>query len=573
MQKFIFFILIVILFIGCASNNLNTLSNVQQPVADSSTQVEKKLQTKIDTREKAIQHFLTGENFKNNNDYENAVIEYLEALQYDNDIEFYSSIADCYINLNKFNLAEKYAKILVEKDPQNPNYRNMLGNVYWGLYKLKEAEIELQEAIKLDEENINYWQMLASIQEYTSQENAFNTYKKIVEKFGDNPYYLDRISEIANVLGKHQEAIYALENILKLEPNDKGTKMKLAVEYADIGKDSLSENIFEDITSDDDTAAKLTYIRFLMKQKKFKRANEIFYPIIFSDSLSFEKKLEIAKNTLPFNDSTIIDTVFRYYKYLNSLDTNSWQPYYAFAIIHSQKKDFQNAILYYRKVIQLEPELVDIWLELARTYEEMKQKDSTEIVLEEAKKTFPKNFLINYALGIVYFQNKKSEQAIRPLEDALKIAPQNIETISLLASIYDAQKNWERSDELYEIALTIDSTNSVILNNYGYSLATRGKELEKALNMTKKAIEEKPKNPSYLDTIGWIYFQLGNYDEAKKFIQDAIDLENNNAEINEHLGDIYSKLNDSTNAIKFWEKAFELDSQRIYLQKKIEREK
>ncbi|MGB6123229.1 MAG: tetratricopeptide repeat protein, partial [Bacteroidota bacterium] len=123
----------------------------------------------------------------------------------------------------------------------------------------------------------------------------------------------------------------------------------------------------------------------------------------------------------------------------------------------------------------------------------------------------------------------------------------------------------------YDLAIGIEPENDLVLNNYGYSLAERGVRLDKALEMAKKAIKAQPENPSYLDTIGWIYFQLGRYREAERFVREAIEKGEDNAVVYEHLGDIYFKLNQQERALEHWNMALELDEGNTALREKIAR--
>jgi tetratricopeptide (TPR) repeat protein len=109
------------------------------------------------------------------------------------------------------------------------------------------------------------------------------------------------------------------------------------------------------------------------------------------------------------------------------------------------------------------------------------------------------------------------------------------------------------------------------MNNFAYSLAERGIRLQDALTMSKKAIEAEPKNSSYLDTIGWIYFRLGDYKKAKKNIEEAVKLESKNATLLDHLGDVHFKLGEKSKAFDLWKNAFELDSTKIEIKMKIEK--
>jgi Tfp pilus assembly protein PilF len=124
---------------------------------------------------------------------------------------------------------------------------------------------------------------------------------------------------------------------------------------------------------------------------------------------------------------------------------------------------------------------------------------------------------------------------------------------------------------MYERALQIDPRNHLLLNNYSYSLAERGIQLDRALSMSKQAVSQQPENQSYLDTYGWIFYMMGNFREAEQWIRKAIDLGSKSAVVNEHLGDVYSKLSEKEKAIEYWEKALKIDSNNQSVRDKIRR--
>jgi tetratricopeptide (TPR) repeat protein len=108
-----------------------------------------------------------------------------------------------------------------------------------------------------------------------------------------------------------------------------------------------------------------------------------------------------------------------------------------------------------------------------------------------------------------------------------------------------------------------------MLNNYSYSLSERGLQLERALGMATKAVEDEPENPSYLDTIGWIHYMLGDYHKAQEYIEKAIASGEASSVVTEHLGDVYEKLGRHDDAITEWQKAFEKDPSRASLRQKL----
>ena len=138
-----------------------------------------------------------------------------------------------------------------------------------------------------------------------------------------------------------------------------------------------------------------------------------------------------------------------------------------------------------------------------------------------------------------------------------------------MAILYDSIKEWDKSDKIYIDLIEADSSDAQAFNNYAYSLVERNKDLNKALNMAKKAISLEPKNASYLDTIGWIYYKLEDLEKAQKFLEASLEIMDNNAVVLEHLGDLMMKGNKSQDAKNYYLRALELDKNNPVLIKKV----
>jgi tetratricopeptide (TPR) repeat protein len=124
---------------------------------------------------------------------------------------------------------------------------------------------------------------------------------------------------------------------------------------------------------------------------------------------------------------------------------------------------------------------------------------------------------------------------------------------------------------LYERSLELKPDDPLLSNNYAYSFATRNIQLERALKMVKISIAADSLNSSYLDTIGWVYFMLGNYSEAKLYLEKAIEVGGESSVMLDHLADTESKLGNKEEAIKLWKKSLELDPTKIEIQNKIDK--
>jgi tetratricopeptide (TPR) repeat protein len=213
----------------------------------------------------------------------------------------------------------------------------------------------------------------------------------------------------------------------------------------------------------------------------------------------------------------------------------------------------------------------DAWWYLGSSYFEKGEYQKLVETMLKAEKNLPKDSRMPFLLGLGYSRLDQNEAAITALRRSLDLKPDDINTLSTLALTLDGLHRYQESDSLYERALKVDPRSHLVMNNYGYSLAERGLQLERALQMSLQAIEAEPNNDSYLDTVGWVYFKLGRYNEALKYISKAITAGGASATVYEHMGDIQYKLGEKNKAEQFWKQALEMNSANQGLKDKIAR--
>ncbi|RPH35790.1 tetratricopeptide repeat protein, partial [bacterium] len=223
----------------------------------------------------------------------------------------------------------------------------------------------------------------------------------------------------------------------------------------------------------------------------------------------------------------------------------------------------------FRKVTELASWNADAWVYLSSVFLDKNNFTEVSHVLEAAVKVVPDDFRVNFLLGVSYNRLGQNEQAARVLEHARQLNSKDVDAISQLAVVYEALKRFDETDSLYEEALRLDPANHLVLNNYSYSLAERDIQLDRARDMAEKAVAAKPDNASYLDTMGWIYFRLGEYKEAAEYVRRAIEKGEVSAVVYEHLGDIYYKMDNKTGALEQWNIALQLDENNRELRDKI----
>ncbi len=106
-------------------------------------------------------------------------------------------------------------------------------------------------------------------------------------------------------------------------------------------------------------------------------------------------------------------------------------------------------------------------------------------------------------------------------------------------------------------AIRINPKNAMALNYLGYMLADRGLKLKESVGYVERAVGLDPKNPSYLDSLGWAQFKLSLYEPAEKNLRDALRYDRTDPTILEHLGDLLMATGRAEEALKAWESALE----------------
>jgi tetratricopeptide (TPR) repeat protein len=143
-----------------------------------------------------------------------------------------------------------------------------------------------------------------------------------------------------------------------------------------------------------------------------------------------------------------------------------------------------------------------------------------------------------YLMLASVFENKKAyEKALAVLDQGLKKDQKNVELIFRQGVVLDKMGEKTRSLDRMSTIIEIDPNHADALNYIGYTYAEQGIRLDEAMSLIEKALSIKPDSGYIIDSLGWVYFQKGMYDEALKYLEQAASVPN--IPIMEHLGDVY----------------------------------
>lgn len=528
-----------------------------------------------DAERKAMELFVNGSVHEMKGDLASAILEYQEALRYDQDPAIYFAISKCYAQLTKYSLAIEAGRKAVDLAPDEVTYRRNLADISAAAFDFDAAAQQYEELLRRDSSQVDVWYNLARIYQARKPLRALEVYEQIIDRFGPEWDVLLQMADLYNKLGKVDRAAAALRQMSELDPSNKELKKTLAQTYVRASAYDSALAVYTELREihPDDLEIQAEIAGVFLARGDYPRAAREFDTILDRDSVSADVKVHIGELyfTQMGKDSTLAPVARSMFERVAKSHPDDWRSFWFLGAIGSITRDDSLTVRSFKRVTELASWNPDAWVYLSSVFLTRNNFDEVVRILESAVKVLPNDFRVNFLLGVSYSRLNRNMDAARVLERARELNAKDVDAVAQLALVYDAMKRFEDSDALYEEALRLDPANHLVLNNYAYSLAERNVNLERALEMSKKAVDVQPENASYLDTIGWIYFRLNRYVEAERYIKQAISKGEANAVVYEHLGDIYYRMNQKDLAIEHWNMALKLDEKNTALRDKIAR--
>lgn len=161
----------------------------------------------------------------------------------------------------------------------------------------------------------------------------------------------------------------------------------------------------------------------------------------------------------------------------------------------------------------------------------------------------------------VYQRLERYNEAIPILEKALDLEPESTQAMFWLGASYERSGRGPEAEMVLQNLIDIDPNFAPALNYLGYMWADQGQNLDRALVLVRHAVALEPDNGAYIDSLGWAHFQLGQYDEARGYLERAANLVGEDAVVFEHLGDLYQTLGQIEEARESYERSLDLEAE------------
>lgn len=437
--------------------------------------------------------------------------------------------------LQKPDQAMKFANQAIALDPEDLDAYQRIYEIELGASETKKALATLDRAAKVNTKNPNFWSRLGKLYaavlfpaesdpapDDVRRVNAF--FKRAAENAGDDPAVLKDVADYFAASQQIQEAIPLYLKVLEVQPDDLSAREKLATSFA------------------------ITHQR----------------------GKAIEMLQEIIKQT---------PEKYQPYDLLAQLYDDEGRSQQRAKQMEAAKATFAKAAANYEQSILINPTRGQTYLRLAELLiGPLREAERAERILGDGRARFPQAPEFTYYLAVAQREAKHAQQAVITFEEALHEADAagsemlNARFFFDYGAAAEAAALYDKAADLFKRSIAIDPANAAEACNYlGYMWAEHNMHLDEAEEMIQRALELDPNNGAYLDSLGWLNFRKGKFEEALgNLLRAAQTITRDDPVVFEHIGDTYAKLNRIPQALEYWQKSIALNPGNKALADKVD---
>lgn len=490
------------------------------------------------------------------------------------------ALADAYLNVDDLSNAAFYGKKAAELEPDNKWYRLKLAQIYRRAGKNQATINELEAALKYHPNSTDLLYELASIySEHREFLKSNKTYNRLLNLTGpDIGIYLQKLQNF-NELKMRDSSIVQLERIRKMDPDNLTTLQMLSNYYLEVNKPKQAKTVLQEALEKNrrDPKTLVMLADIYVEEAQWDSVGTLLGNVVSDSIIDREVKLDVAQYLFSrYQQEPENKPLKEALHHLLVEFVTSEQEYGAAhalaADFHLNENNNSEALEALSRTNELAPNNDVAWRQRLQLLLMEGQYDKAIEVGKKADEYIPQDPFVLYFIGSAYLSKGQQKLALEWFTRATQTPSRKPFKSAIYGSMGDAYSSldrWDKAVESYEQALELDPQNHNAMNNYAYYLSERDERLDYAEDMAEKAVELAPDNPSYLDTIGWVYYKKGEYEKARKYIKASIDTGRASAEVMEHMGDVLYKLDEHQQARDWWQKALDKDSSRTHLKDKL----
>lgn len=513
--------------------------------------------------------------------------------------------------VGEYDEADEYIKLGLEKDPENEELLELDSMALLSEGKYEDAIGSLKRLLEIRPHDIGL--MFSLVEAYEIMENEDGLLEVYTRMAQTNPQMVDAHLNLGFIYTKrnmYDDAEEEYEAVLEIEPENEKAIFYLTYIYLSTGRTDSALDLFRKLDSkkllndemledyavnlfiegqdpvpvldrieNPDALSEETTAILRFSEGDLNGAREIFETIVRESPGGITPYIGLIR-IAEHNNNTDMERKWRfvlagnYFKYrifdrallqagrVKILQPEFLENRYLLGDIYYALRRTEEAIAEFTYFEKHSGEKGDVLLKLGMLYDEAGDHEKAIERFSEAVELFPENDELYYYLGLEYRIIEDYANAARAFRRAVELKDDESDYYFNLGVSYERMGKIEEAIRYLDRCVLLEDTNPVSLNYLGYLLADEGIRLVEAKGYIEKALSAEPENGAYLDSMGWVYFRLSEYEKAKEYLLSAtfnIDAENEeNYLVFEHLGDVYYVLGLFPEAVEAWRKALQI---------------
>lgn len=478
------------------------------------------------------------------------------------------------------------------KDPDSAYLNLFMSSILKEKGEIDEAVLYAKRAVNINSQYTDAYVQLGDLYMLKKEEEKAAEYYQ-------NAFKLDPSNEkVASILlgilmkaNKPEEAIIVLNRLIEKRPDLPLARYYKAKVLMDMDKLEEAEPILVDLIESDAGIPNVynDLLNIYEYKGRYQEAKELLSQMLQENQNDFRLRERYINLCIKTKDYAAIEEQLKYLKQNATKSPNSKK---LLGSIYIQTKRYKEAIDVFNDLLNEDPSDDRLRFLLGLSYEGIGDREKAlEVFLSFAEESEFYNNAIFEASRLLATQ-KKYSQAIKVLQDnsnRLNRDPQfyvllsfitekkegidaakkviktgleklegNEELLYRLGILYDKANQKSKAIEIMRKILEKNKDHADALNYIGYTYADEGRNLKEALQMIKRALRLKPGSGYIIDSLGWVYFRLGDLEKAQRYLLQALELEPHDPTIHEHVAELYERLGQKQKALRHYKKSLEL---------------
>ena len=447
--------------------------------------------------------------------------------------------------------AERLAAEVLKFNSQQRMARIVLGLAEFRARRYPEARKHLEEAAYTPVGELTSW--LLQAWSYAGEGNV-NLALKTLDRLDSNESFANFKTFHAALIADYLGNAIRAEASYRKAYEEAGNALRVVQAYGNFlernGRSEEARKIYRDFLEADENPLVLAALENNEK-------NEKAGPLIATPGAGVAEALFSLATSM--TDEQSIDVGLLYTRLALSFEGDKPVLSTLLGDIYEDMQRFDKAIEAYEQVDAASPLRSNAEMEISVGLQRLGRKDEALARLKQLIAREPQNYDAIVTLGNLYRNNEDYANAAKAYDDAIALITEPVaghwRVYYYDGIAHERLKEWDIAEKSFRKALELSPDEPNVLNYLGYSMIEKKINLAEAMEMVKKAVELKPNDGYIIDSLGWAYYQLGDYEQAVVHIERAVELLPADPIIAEHLGDAYWRVGRKLEAKFQWQHA------------------